>query len=386
VLKFVVDRNIPLATEAFGSLGDVTLLATGEITGERVREADVLIVRSQTKVNRSLLNMSRVKFVGTTTIGIDHLDIDYLRSAGIAVASAPGCNSNSVKEYVAAALLFLSAERGWALQGKSIGVVGVGNVGSKVVTAARALGMTVLRNDPPLARSTGDPQLVPLDDLMDCDVITLHVPLTRSGSDPTYHLFDEKRIGLMKRGAIFINTSRGAVVGTGALKHAITTNRLSHTVIDVWENEPGIDTGLLSIATLATPHIAGYSLEGKVNGVRMVRDAVCRSFGFTPAPWDPTPQLGTTGATAVTVPQASTPVETALHHAVRQCYDIASDDADLRRMLTMPSDDQARYFAQLRSGYRVRREFSYAPVRLPENRASLGDTFMKLGFSCFREE
>jgi erythronate-4-phosphate dehydrogenase len=385
MLKFVVDQRIPLAHEAFDSFGEVTAVPMNEITAEQVRDADVLIIRSEIKVNRSLLDRSRVKFVGTTTIGTDHLDTDYLRTAGIAFASAPGCNSNSVKEYVVAALLYLSVEKGIPLGGKSIGIVGVGNVGSKVATVARALGMTVRENDPPLARSTGDPRFVTLDELMDCDIVTLHVPLTQTGSDPTFHLFDQRRIGLMKRGAILINTARGAVVETGALRRAITTHHLSHTIIDVWENEPRIDTDLLPLVTLGTPHIAGYSWEGKFNGVRMIRDAVVRHFGFSSSLWNPLRRLNVPGVPMLRVPPSVASVNETLQEVVRQCYDITLDDGNIRRMLTMPTVDQPAYFAQLRSNYRVRREWSNVTVHVPHDRAEFTNGLTQLGFHAIVE-
>lgn len=363
-MKFVVDKNIPFAREAFGMFGDVVALATDTITREVIQDADVLIVRSEIKVNRSLLDGTSVKFVGTATSGLDHVDTEYLASKGIAFASAPGCNSNAVKEYVIAALSHLAVTNGFSLAGKSIGVVGVGNVGSKVVRAAEALGMRVLPNDPPLARQTGDKRFLPLDALMDCDIITLHVPLTKIGGDPTHHLFDSERFSKLKPGAIFINTSRGGVVETSALRQAITDQRVSFAVIDVWENEPAINLDLLRIVSLGTPHIAGHSVEGKVNAVRILREALCAHFGFD-SEWNPESLLDTPEVTDIRVPEVLSRVEDILHYYVRQCYDISFDHTQLRRMLVLPAEQRGKYFAQLRTGYRTRREFSSVRIHLP---------------------
>jgi len=384
-MKFVVDKNIPLVEKAFGTLGEVMAVETGEFTRKTVHDADALIVRSETKVNRSFLEGSRVKFVGTATIGTDHIDLDYLKSKEIVFAGAPGCNSNSVKEYIVAALLHLSFAKGFSLKGKTIGVVGVGNVGSKVVKAAVALGMKVLQNDPPRAHTEDNSIFVPLDDLMAADVITLHVPLTKSGLDATYHLFDEKRIAMMKSGAVLINTSRGSVVETTSLKRAIVENRLYSTVIDVWENEPMIDTKLLLVVTIGTPHIAGYSMEGKTNAVGMVREAFCNHFQIESS-WDPKEEIGIPEVMNITVPDDMLPSEEVLHRAVSQCYNIAYDDDKLSGMLTLPARYRGEYFKKLRTGYRTRWEFTNVTVHLPNQHKSLKEIITALGFKCIIKE
>jgi erythronate-4-phosphate dehydrogenase len=213
-MKIIADSKIPFVQEAFADVAEVTALDTREIVPDVVREADALLVRSETTVDKSLLNGSRVRFVATATIGTDHLDTDYLQQRGIGFASAPGSNANSVGEYIVAALLVLEERCGFSLAGKTLGVVGVGNVGTIVVRYARALGLHVLQNDPPLARTTGNPAFLPLDELMDADIITIHVPLTKTGPDKTFHLFGDARIRAMKSGSILINTSRGGVVDT----------------------------------------------------------------------------------------------------------------------------------------------------------------------------
>ncbi|MBI4419049.1 MAG: 4-phosphoerythronate dehydrogenase, partial [Ignavibacteriales bacterium] len=214
--SIVISKNSPGASDAFSTLGSVRELDSSEITAETVRDADTLIVRSETRVDRPLLENSAVRFVGTLTIGTDHVDLKYLKSRNIGFASAPGSNANSVAEYVVAALLTWADKDGIQLREKSIGIVGVGNVGRIVAKYAAVLGMRVILNDPPLARVTGDPRYRPLDELMEADIVTVHVPLTRSGQDATVHLFGTDRIRAMKRGSVLINTSRGAVVDSNA--------------------------------------------------------------------------------------------------------------------------------------------------------------------------
>jgi erythronate-4-phosphate dehydrogenase len=355
-MEIAVDRNIPLAASAFGPLGEVTLLETTAVTPGAVRDAGALVIRSETKVGPGLLEGSAVRFVGSATIGTDHIDLPYLARKGITFASAPGSNANSVKEYVLAALLTLARRGGFSLRGKTLGVVGVGNVGGRVAAMARALGMTVLENDPPRAREAGAGRFLPLDDLMGADIITLHVPLTRTGSDPTYHLFDARRIDAMKHGSLLLNTSRGAVVETRALESALLGGRIAGAVLDVWEGEPSIDAALLGRVSLGTPHIAGYSLDGKVNAAGMIRAALSRFLGNDPA-WDPSreippppvPSLGLTG---------NGTTEKVLEQAVKACYDIEYDDRLLRGLLGTPPEERGRSFMGLRTGYRLRREFA----------------------------
>ncbi len=367
-MRIVADSKIPFVQEALADVAEVHVLATGEITPETVRNADALLVRSETNVDAALLDGSRVKFVGTATIGVDHIDTDYLQRRGIGFASAPGCNANSVAEYVIAALLVLAERLGFSLEGKALGVVGVGNIGKIVVKYAHALGMCVLQNDPPLHRATGSLVFRPLDELMDADIITLHVPLTKTGPDRTFHLFDDVRLKKMKPSSILLNTSRGAVVETEAVKAALRSSHLKACVLDVWENEPGIDAELLSLATLGTPHIAGYSFDGKVNGTAMIQQALCQYFSLQPA-WSPatvsgSPIIARDGQDLLAV--------------VRQCYDIEDDDRRLREMLLLPVGERSSYFRQLRAQYPVRHEFGNNIVDLHDR--AHRDVLRALGF------
>ncbi|MHC4912347.1 MAG: 4-phosphoerythronate dehydrogenase, partial [Planctomycetota bacterium] len=243
-MKIVADANIPFVRNCFSSLGEVEVVPGREITSNVIADADVLLVRSITQVDSDLLAGSSVRFVGTATIGFDHVRTDFLLSNNIGFASAPGSNANSAAEYVLAALLSVARKRKIQLEGKSIGIVGVGNVGSKVEKKAKALGMKVYLNDPPLQRQTGDAKYLPLEKLFGCDFITLHTPLTFEGIDKTFHLADERFFKLLKPACIFINTSRGAVVDTITLKGAIQSGKLGAVVLDVWENEPNINIEL----------------------------------------------------------------------------------------------------------------------------------------------
>jgi len=215
-MKIVADSNIPFVRECFGAMGQIEVFPAQRIKADVVRGADVLLVRSVTKVDEELVKGSEVKFVGTATIGFEHLDIEYLHSRGIGFGSAPGSNANSVAEYVVAGLLEVGERYGFALEGRSIGIIGVGNVGSRVEQKCRALGMEVCLNDPPLQRQGSDVKYRPIEEVFDCDVVTVHTPLTLEGVDKTFHLADEKFFKSLKDGCVFINTARGAVLETAA--------------------------------------------------------------------------------------------------------------------------------------------------------------------------
>lgn len=378
-MNIVADRNLPFVAEAFGPLGELSLIKTGEFRPEHTRGADALIVRSETKVGAALLEGSRVRFVGTASIGTDHIDLEYLASRRVAFANAPGCNAHAVKEYVVAALLEAGRRLGFFLRGKMIGIVGAGAIGSKIARAAAALGMSVRLNDPPLARATGEAEYVPLDALMDADILTLHVPLTKNGSDPTFHLFDAARFARIKRGSLFINSSRGAVAETDALKNALAEGRLRAAVLDVWEGEPAIEAALLDRVLIGTAHVAGYSMEGKVRAVFMVRDAMARHFGLDAARKSE-PDLGPAGFPDAEIAPDLSSDESILRTAVRAAYDIAFDDRLLRAVRDLSEAERPAAFARLRAGYRLRREFPAWSVRLPVERTAAAEALTALGF------
>ncbi len=375
----VADENIPCVEEFFGDFGDVRLVPGRRIDAEVVRDAVVLLVRSVTRVDASLLEGSSIAFVGTATIGTDHVDVGYLRGRGIAFASAPGSNANSVAEYVVAALLSLSRMKEFRLEGRCVGVVGVGNVGSRVARYLEILGMEVLLNDPPRKlRERGFPD-VPLEEIMECDVVTLHVPLEKNGDFPTFHMMNSETLSRLKEGAVFVNTSRGAVVDTAALKERLAEGGVS-AVVDVWENEPVIDLELLSLVDVATPHIAGYSLDGKIKATWMLYESFCRFVGEEPQlqlkRFLPPPPLP-----SVVVEGGGREVEAVVADAVLRVYDPLRDDAALRKLGEMGEEERGGYFDSLRKNYPVRREFFNTEVVLTGGCSAAASVLRGLGFT-----
>lgn len=282
-MKVIVDHKIPYIKEAIGRIADeVVYLPGAEFTGEAVKDADALIIRTRTHCTRELLEGSRVKFIATATIGYDHIDVEYCREAGIVWTNCPGCNAGSVEQYIHSVLRLLQCKKGLILSDATIGIVGVGHVGSRVARMAEKLGMKVLLNDPPRA-DKGEPGFVSLQTIAEaCDVITFHTPLNREGGYRTFHLADDGFFRRLKRCPYVINASRGEVVDTEALLAALSDGTVRDAVIDTWENEPFISRKLLEAAFLATPHIAGYSADGKANATRMSLEALCRFFGVEP--------------------------------------------------------------------------------------------------------
>jgi erythronate-4-phosphate dehydrogenase len=379
----VADSNIPHADDACAHLGDVTVLASNEFSTDTLRDCDILLCRSTRRIDADLLDGTAVRFVATATIGTDHIDADYLAARGIPWASAPGSNANSVSEYVTTALLVLAGEMRRPLSEMSIGVVGVGNVGSRVVRKCEALGMTVVQNDPPLARETGEARLRPLDDLMACDIVTFHVPLTREGRDPTWHLCDAGLLDRLKPGAVLINSSRGPVVDGAALRATIDAAKITAVALDVWENEPLFDPDLLARVAIGTPHIAGHALDAKVNGTKMVYDAACAFLGAEPQ-WDPTRALPPPKVPEINLDAAGRDDEDVLREAVGRLYDILQDDAMMRKM---PADDsRGAAFRNFRRNYWPRREWHNTTVRLSGGTDALRAKCEGLGFRCEEQD
>lgn len=298
-MKVIVDNKIPYIKEAINRIADeVVFLPGADFTKEAVKDADALIVRTRTRCNRELLEGTQVKFIATATIGYDHIDTEYCREAGITWTNCPGCNAGSVEQYVRSVLGLLQRKKGLDLKNATIGVVGVGHVGSRVARTAKLLGMRVLLNDPPRA-DKGESGFVDLATIArECDVITFHTPLIQEGIYRTYHLVDKDFLFSLKRAPYLINSSRGEVVDTASLLASLAAGKVKDVVIDTWENEPRISRDLLEAAFLATPHIAGYSADGKANATRMSLEALCRFFGMEvefeitppegPSDYDPT--------------------------------------------------------------------------------------------------
>lgn len=298
-MKVIVDHKIPYIKEAISEIADEVVFLPGDaFTKEEVKDADALIVRTRTRCTRELLEGTKVKFIATATIGYDHIDTDYCREAGIVWTNCPGCNAGSVEQYIHAVLLLLKEKKGLDLQKAVLGIVGVGHVGSRVKRMAEALGMKVLLNDPPRA-DRGEEGFVDLQTIIrECDVITFHTPLNREGKYASYHLVNEDLLFSLEHTPFIINASRGEVVDTASLLAALAAGKVKDAVIDTWEYEPNISKELMEVAYLATPHIAGYSADGKANATRMSLEALCKYFGIEadfsilppegPSDYDPT--------------------------------------------------------------------------------------------------
>jgi len=383
-MKIIADRDIPFVSECFSSIGEVKVVAGREITPSVVADADALLVRSVTPVGADLLAKSSVRFVATATIGFEHIDVEYLSRNNIGFASAPGSNANSVAEYVVAALLSVGKKHKIELAGKSIGIVGAGNVGSIVEKKAKALGMKVYLNDPPLRRQSGDPKYQPIENLFDCDFITLHPPLTFEGADKTFHLADEGFFKSLKTGCVFLNTSRGRVAETDALKGAIRFGKLKAVVFDVWEDEPNIDTDLLEMVDIGTPHIAGYSLDGKVAGMIMIYKAACKYFGLE-AKHRVEDFLPEAETAEIRIDCDSGEEQDIIHQTVQQVYVINRDDFNTREIVMVEAEVRGQFFDDLRKNYPVRREFQNTQLIIKDRDSSLANKLKGIGFLLAQE-
>lgn len=339
-MKIVVDDKIPYIREALGEISrDVTYLKGAGISPSDIKDADALIVRTRTRCDESLLSGSKVSFIATATIGFDHIDTGYMKKAGISWMNCPGCNSGSVAQYLRSTLILLCREKDISPDKDTIGVVGYGHVGSKVAAEARAMGFNVLVCDPPLRDAGSD--AAAFTDMAhierECSVITFHVPLTKDGPYPTYHLADATFFSRLAKHPVIINTSRGSVVSNEALLNAIDTGQVSDAVIDTWENEPDISLPLLNKVYIGTPHIAGYSADGKTNADNMVIEGLCRHFGMENR-WHITPP------------------------ALPDSFRPHGNEDDIRLALYNPLADSAKLkeaphkFEELRGNYPLRRE------------------------------
>lgn len=376
-MRVVADDKIPFLKGALEEMAEVVYLPGAEIRRNDLLHADALITRTRTRCNRELLEGTRVSCIASATIGFDHIDTAFCEEAGIAWCNAPGCNSSSVRQYLVSTLLYLSEERGLVLRGATLGVVGVGHVGGKVALAAEALGMRVLRNDPPRARQEGTEGFVSLEQVREeADVISLHVPLNREGVDRTWHLADEQFLDGCKTGVVLINTSRGPVVKEEALLEALKSGKVGHGILDVFESEPRINPALHQVLALATPHVAGYSLDGKAHGTGMAVQALSKHFKLGLDDWQvqalPRPEkamlLGDAGALE--------PLEL-LWELYRQTYDVGGDDARLRKH---PGN-----FEDLRGDYPFRREPQAYTVKLFQPYDAIERVLEELGFEILKD-
>jgi len=399
LMKLVIDRNMPYAKEAFSTLGEVFARDGRQLTVADVRDADALFTRSTTRISAALLAGSAVRYYGSAVIGTDHIDIPYLESCHIPWVAAPGCNAESVANYVTSALLWLGGQHRFTLKGKTIGIIGCGNVGSKVLRHAEALGLNIIVSDPPKQRSEDGDQkseipYVTLEQLLaESDIVSCHVPLTKTGPDATFQMLDTPQFAQMKPGVIFINAARGAILSTDALL-AVLGTRIAHAVIDCWEGEPTYRTDLLARVDIATPHIAGHSYEGKVNGTKIIYKAYLAWLAETSA--DPVLRalakellseenieklfaLPTPPVPHIDLPSIKDSEEL-LRQAVLRVYDIEADSLRLKRSCVEDAMVRAAAFDQQRSKYPMRREFTSTTVTLAKASKKLCATLQGLGF------
>jgi erythronate-4-phosphate dehydrogenase len=378
MINIFADDKIPFLKGVLDSFADITYLPGNLIGNEQLRDTNALIIRTRTKCTDDLLKGTKVSYIGTATIGFDHIDVRYCENNNITWTNAPGCNSSSVQQYIASALLKMSGDFHFRLRDKTIGIIGVGNVGSKVEKLAGIFGMKVLLNDPPRARKEGNDKFVGLDTLFnESDIITVHVPLNTVGKDITYRLINDKSVRKMKKGVWLINTSRGEVADTSSLKNGLKHGKFSGVVLDVWENEPDIDYELLEKAFIATPHIAGYSTDGKANGTAMIVNALSRFFNLPLKNWYPEiipqPHIA-----EIALNGKNKDPEEIIREAVFHTYDITEDDFRLR---FAPGD-----FEKLRGDYPGRREFPAFSINLNNGTKITGKMLRDLGFKLNAEK
>jgi len=378
-LNIVADENIPALQALLGSLGTIRTLPGRSMKAADLAEADVLLVRSITQVDQVLLKDTPVRFVGTATIGMDHVDQDYLREQGIEFCSAPGCNADAVVEYVLTVLYSLAAEQGFVLRDKTVGIIGVGNVGSRLQRRLQGLGIRLLLNDPPRAAEQRDnaakaEAFVSLDTVLDeADILCLHTPLVFAGPHPTQHLLAAEQLDRLRPGAVLLNAGRGAAIDGAALLKVAQRRPDLTLVLDVWEAEPCIDPALAPYVRIGSPHIAGYSLDGKIRGTYMLYQALCQHLQL-PEPAPLQDYLPVPSVTRVEAGEGLVPLE-----LMRLLYDPYRDDRALRATLGLAKVERGIAFDRLRKEYPVRREFDTLTVA-GHLEPALAEEFAALGF------
>jgi len=360
-VKIVADQNIPQVYEAFSDIGEVELLPGRSIERKHLLDCRCLLVRTVTQTNENLLHDTAVEFVGTATVGTDHVDLNYLEQNQISFSNAAGCNAEGVSEYVISGLFALSERKGFDPFELKAGIIGCGNIGSRLLQKLQALGIETLINDPPLEEAgTLDYQFVDLDTILyECNFITLHVPLTNDGDHPTWHLFDQQCLRRLNRNCILVNAARGSVVDNVALLDLLE-RRFDLTIfLDTWENEPDISRALLQKVDLATPHVAGYSVEGRLRATQMILDAACKHFSAK-SKWRLSQKLPKIIDLQI---ETSDNQLQFWQRLFAQHYDIWQDHLALTHSEDMNDADFSRHFDSLRKAYPKR--FEYERYRLP---------------------
>ncbi|MEX0336573.1 4-phosphoerythronate dehydrogenase [Vibrio tubiashii] len=371
-MKILVDENMPYAEQLFSQLGEVVLKSGRTLTADDLIDVDALMIRSVTKVNAELIaKANKLKFVGTATAGMDHVDQALLKEKGIYFTAAPGCNKVGVAEYAFSVMMVLAQQHGFSVFDKTVGIIGAGQVGSYLQKCLEGIGINVLINDP-LKQAEGDTrQFTPLPELLDqADIITLHTPITRDGAHPTHHLIDQAALETLRGDQILINAARGPIVDNAALKARLQKNDGFISALDVFEFEPEVDMELLPLLAFATPHVAGYGLEGKARGTTMIFNSYCeflnnelRAHASDLLPIAPLPQLNL----------AREWDEATLHNITQLVYDVRKDDALFRREISKPGS-----FDLMRKNYWDRRE--YSAVTLVGGESCNLSPLAKLGF------
>ncbi len=372
-MKIIADNKIPYLEGVFEPFCDVVYMSGNEIDRKSVGDADVLITRTRTKCNQELLEESNIKFIATATIGYDHIDTEYCAKKGIRWTNAPGCNSGSVQQWFMSALLHYAKQNSIDLTKRVLGIIGEGNVGSKILHFADSLGMRVVINDPPKARMHGACGYNNLDTILsECDIVTFHVPLNLAGADKTFHMADDKFFSKLNDGCLLFNSSRGKVIDESALLKYVKSGKNEGVILDVWEQEPQINTELLERAAIATPHIAGYSADGKANGTTMSVQAVSMFLGLPLENWSPQ-EVPLPENTILTIDAKKKSRQSVLTEAILQTYNILNDDSDLRGNIGG--------FEKLRGSYPLRREPNAYTINLFNDNRNYKITLEKLGFN-----
>ncbi|KZX81781.1 erythronate-4-phosphate dehydrogenase [Oleiphilus sp. HI0009] len=376
-MKIVADENIPLLGRFFSDLGQLQAMPGREITNADLKDADILLVRSVTAVNEELLASSKVRFVGSCTAGIDHVDTDFLSNNNIRFASAPGANANSVVEYILSCISILADTHDVDYEHTSVGIVGYGNVGSLLDKKLRKLGVKTCVYDPFVSSDTRS--FNTLEEVLECDVVSLHVPLTDHAEYPTRYMIDEAQLDVLNGSQVLINTARGGVIRESALKKRLSQDNPPTVILDVWENEPNIDVELAKMVYLGTPHIAGYSFDGKVSGTERIYQSVCHLLGLPTrhslGQFLEEPPLSRMSFTS------NADTNWCLHTAIRACFDVRHDSGQLMRVLQGTEPERTKGFDALRKNYRCRREFSGVKIQLKQGDSELFSKFKSLGFN-----
>ena len=353
-MKIVADRDIYRIEETFSSAGELVLLPGREISNQDVHNADALIVRTTTKITSTLIQNSTLKFIGSATSGFDHIDVNSLQKCGIEFSHAPGCNANAVVDYIFSAMAWWGLKNKIDFRDQSIGIVGAGNVGSRLALKAAELGMNVLVYDPYLENShelAG--YFSSLEKVLEQEIVTLHTPLTRLGSHPTYHMLNTSRLNKLRQGAVLINAARGEIIDNQALDNLLDSRTDLNVIMDVWEGEPFINRRLAQKVSIATPHIAGYSLKGKNTATEMICSAFCNRFAVGPEAIKTKEK-----SQPLSRPQTSKSDDNAFifSRLLLQAYPIQEDI--LKDNFTSDNKKAAENFDQKRDSYLFRREFS----------------------------